>query len=87
VLDANDETRIALANLPTLGEWPDLPLPEQERRQAILNDIAKRIRENGPRHATASPDRGRLFMPFSALKGYDELMEETERNVNGSSQA
>ena len=57
-----------------------LPALEQERRARILDDIRQRIALDGPRVAAPSPDRGRLFMPFAALKGYEQLVEEAERD-------
>lgn len=57
-----------------------LPALEQERRARILDDIRQRIALDGPRIAASSPDRGRLFMPFAALKGYEQLVEEAERD-------
>lgn len=52
---------------------------ERERRRLILEDIATRIRENGPRQARPDPDRASQFMPFAALKGYAELIAAQER--------
>lgn len=57
-----------------------LPALEQERRARILDDIRQRIALDGPRVAVPSPDRGRLFMPFAALKGYERLVEEAARD-------
>lgn len=51
---------------------------ERERRRIILDDIEARIREDGPRQARPSPDRAHQFMPFSALKGYRELIRQEE---------
>ena len=31
--------------------------------------------------ARAYPERARQFMPFSALKGYEEMLTEVERNA------
>lgn len=75
------EIEAAIALLPDVDTWPSLPLGERERRQAVLDDIARRIREDGPRRPVNDPDRGRLFMPFAALKGYDELTAEAEETV------
>lgn len=51
---------------------------ERERRRIVLDDIAARIREDGPRTARPSPDRGHQFKPFAALKGYHELAYQQE---------
>ena len=52
---------------------------ERERRRLVLEDIEARLRENGPRQAQPSPDRASQFMPFAALKGYNELIAQVER--------
>ena len=57
-----------LASLPDVGEWPNLSPAEREYREQVLNDIARRVAAEGPRTATPSPDRGRQFLPFAALK-------------------
>lgn len=59
----------AIAALPAAeSTWPGISSEERERRRLVLADIATRIREDGPRAASFDPDRGRLFMPFSASK-------------------
>lgn len=66
----------AIAALPAAeSTWPGISSEERERRRLVLADIATRIREDGPRAASFDPDRGRLFMPFSALKGYSQMVE------------
>lgn len=70
----------ALAAIPTTDAWPALDPAEQDRRKAILWDIRLRVLEDGPRHATPSPDRGRQFIPFAALQGYDEMIEDVEQS-------
>lgn len=67
-----------LALIPDAGAWPEASLAERKRREAILSDIRRRVIENGPRRPEESPDRGRLFMPFAALKGYGDLVGQTE---------
>ena len=44
----------------------------------MLRGIVQRIVEDGPRRAMASPERGRQFIPFAALRGYGEMLEEVE---------
>lgn len=51
---------------------------ERERRTLVLADIAQRIRADGPHRAVPSDDRGRQFLPFDALKGYDEMVAQAE---------
>lgn len=67
-----------LARIPSLDEWPDLGARELERRARVLADIRQRAVEHGPHRAVAAPERGRLFMPFAALKGYDDLVKCVE---------
>lgn len=66
----------ASARIPDASAWPDLPGPERERRQAVLDDIRRRVAEDGPRTAWDHPDRARQFLPFDALKGYGEMLDE-----------
>ena len=70
-----------IESLPTAHSWPDASEGERERREKILRGIVQRIVEDGPRRAMASPERGRQFIPFAALRGYDEMIEETERHA------
>ncbi len=55
-----------------------LSASERARREVILNDIHKRVAENGPHQALPHPDRARQFMPFAALKGYHEMAASIE---------
>ena len=66
------------------SSWPDIGEREQERREAVLRGIVQRIVEDGPRRAMASPERGRQFIPFAALRGYDEMLEEVELRAAGA---
>lgn len=75
----DDETLAAIASLPCADEWPDLSDAERAYRERVLWEVALRLLEDGPRHATPSPDRGRQFIPFAALRGYDEMVAEVER--------
>lgn len=59
--------------------WADLPAPERERRQIVLADICRRVEENGPRIALRTPDRASQFLPFAALRGYDEMLNDMRR--------
>ena len=73
-----EEARRA-GHIPDISAWPDLSADEAARRAQILDDIARRVAATGPRHATPSPKRGQLFMPFAALKGYDEVVAQAQR--------
>lgn len=76
----SDDERIAaeLVRIPGVEAWPGIDAVERERRARIVADIRRRVVENGPREPLHTPDRGRLFMPFAALKGYDSLVEQEE---------
>ena len=44
----------------------------------VLDRIAQRVAADGVRVSVPSPDRGSQFMPFAALKGYEEVIAEVE---------
>lgn len=67
--------------LPQPGDWPDAGPEELARRTVLLQRIAARMEADGLRHAVASPARGRQFLPFAALQGYDEMVAETMREA------
>ncbi len=70
-----------------LDELPcrkDLSTQEKEYRASVLRQIAQRLAQDGPRVAQPSPERGRQFMPFAALKGFGELNAELEREIDGA---
>ena len=75
------------AALPSLDMWPDLDAFECERRAVILRDIEQRLTENGPRRSAPDPNRGRLFMPFAALEGYDQMIDQAEEEVGAADKA
>lgn len=52
---------------------------ERARRNAILRDIHARIDADGPHIARPFADRARQFMPFAALRGYEQMIEQAER--------
>ena len=70
--------------MPPDDAWPGLPAMERERRAWVLGQIRRRIVEDGPHEAIPSPDRGHLFLPFAALKGYGEMTRETEGRIGHS---
>ncbi len=76
-----NEIAAALDAVPGIETWEGLDALERERRIWILDQIRRRIIENGPRHTTDSPDRGRLFMPFAALDGYGGMLAAVENEV------
>lgn len=80
-MPSENEVFRALASLPTADEWPDISQQERERRERVLWEISLRIMEDGPRRPVPSPERGRQFIPFAALKGYDEMLAQTERHA------
>lgn len=75
------DVQAALDAVPGVDTWQGLQPMERERREGILRGIRMRIAERGPRRAVPSPERGRLFMPFAALDGYEEMLVETEEEM------
>lgn len=73
-----------IESLPATTSWPDASQREQERREKVLRGIVQRIVEDGPHRAVASAERGRQFIPFAALRGYDEMIEEVERRTTNA---
>ncbi len=73
--------RAALDAVPDVSVWDGLDPMERGRRAWTLDQIRRRILEGGPRRAAASPERGRLFMPFAALEGYGEMIAGAEENA------
>lgn len=75
----SESQRRAIGALPTADDWPDLDARELDRREQVLWGITQRIMEDGPHRAKPSAERGRQFIPFAALRGYDEMIAEVER--------
>lgn len=73
-----DDVRVALDAVPDVSAWEGLDPMERERRAWTLDQIRRRILKDGPRRAAASPERGRLFMPFAALEGYEGMIGDVE---------
>lgn len=67
-----------LPQLPQLDCWQGLSAQEREYRSIKLKELARRIQRDGPHQALPSAQRARQFMPFAALKGYDELAHSKE---------
>lgn len=49
---------------------------ETERRSLILADIERNLAEHGPRQPLNEPARASQFLPFSALVGFEEVLEK-----------
>lgn len=75
-----DEARKA-AGIPNADIWPGLSADEREYRQQVLDKIARRVAEDGVRVSVPSPERGSRFMPFAALKGFEDVIAGVEKNV------
>lgn len=56
----------------------NLSKEEKEHRQVVLWAIGEKVRNNGAHEACAHPERARQFMPFAALKGYEELIQQED---------
>ncbi len=78
-----EDVRRALEGLPDPRSWEGLSPDEAERRERTLAAIAERIVEDGPRVARPGPERGRQFMPFAALRGYEGMVRDVEREAGG----
>lgn len=74
-----DDVRVALDAVPDVSAWDGLGPTEREHREWVLDQIRRRISEDGPQRAVASPDRGRLFMPFAALEGYEGMIGDVAK--------
>lgn len=72
-----DQARRA-AQIPSVDVWAGISDDEREYRAQVLDDIAKRVAAEGAHRAIPGDDRGRQFMPFAALKGFDEVIAEGE---------
>lgn len=77
-----DQARRA-AQIPSVGVWAGISDDEREYRVQVLDDIAKRVAAEGAHYAMPGDDRGRQFMPFAALKGFDEVIAEGESQERG----
>ena len=73
-----------IESLPATTSWPDANQQEREHREKVLRGIVRRIVEDGPHRAVASTERGRQFIPFAALRGYDKMIEEVERRATNA---
>ena len=65
------------AGIPSPDIWAGISADERAYRERVLNDIARRVAEEGIHAAVPGDDRGRQFMPFAALKGYGDIVRDS----------
>lgn len=75
---AAGQTAIRAAGIPSPDIWAGISADEHAYRKRVLDDIARRVAEEGVHTAVPSDDRGRQFMPFAALKGYDDIVRDSQ---------
>ena len=75
---AANETAIQAAGIPSPDIWAGISADERAYRKRVLNDIARRVAEEGVHTAVPGDGRGRQFMPFAALKGYDDIVRDSQ---------
>lgn len=73
-----NEIAIQAAGIPSPDIWADISADERAYRKRVLDDIARRVAEEGVHTAVPGDDRGRQFMPFAALKGYDDIVRDSQ---------
>lgn len=66
------------AEIPSPDIWAGISADERAYRSRVLDDIARRVAEEGIHTAVPGDDRGRQFMPFAALKGYDDIVRDSQ---------
>lgn len=66
------------AGIPSPDIWAGISADERAYRKRVLDDIARRVAEEGIHTAVPGDDRGRQFMPFAALKGYDDIVRDSQ---------
>lgn len=72
------QAAIQAAGIPSPDIWADISTDERAYRKRVLDDIARRVTEEGVHTAVPGDDRGRQFMPFAALKGYDDIVRDSQ---------
>ena len=72
------QTAIQAAGIPSPSIWAGISADERAYRKRVLDDIARRVAEEGIHTAVPGDDRGRQFMPFAALKGYDDIVRDSQ---------
>ena len=78
---AAGQAAIQAAGIPSPDIWAGISADERAYRERVLNDIARRVAEEGIHAAVPGDDRGRQFMPFAALKGYDDIVRDSQEPV------
>lgn len=73
-----NEAAIRAAGIPSPSIWAGISADERAYRSRVLDDIARRVAEEGIHTAIPGDDRGRQFMPFAALKGYDDIVRDSQ---------
>lgn len=69
------------AGIPSPDIWAGISADERAYRKRVLDDIARRVAEEGIHAAVPGDERGRQFMPFAALKGYDDIVRDSQEPV------
>lgn len=72
------QAAIQAAGIPSPDIWAGISADERAYRKRVLDDIARRVAEEGVHTAAPGDDRGRQFMPFAALKGYDDIVRDSQ---------
>ena len=72
------QAAIQAAGIPSPSIWAGISADERAYRKRVLDDIARRVAEEGVHTAVPGDDRGRQFMPFAALKGYDDIVRDSQ---------
>ena len=75
------QAAIQAAGIPSPDIWAGISADERAYRKRVLDDIARRVAEEGIHAAVPGDDRGRQFMPFAALKGYDDIVGDSQEPV------
>lgn len=75
---AAGQTARRAARIPSPSIWAGISADERAYRKRVLDDIARRVAEEGVHTAVPGDDRGRQFMPFAALKGYDDIVRDSQ---------
>lgn len=73
-----DKAARRAAGIPSPDIWAGISADERAYRKRVLDDIARRVAEEGVHTAVPGDDRGRQFMPFAALKGYDDIVRDSQ---------
>lgn len=73
-----DKAARRAAGIPSPDIWAGISADERAYRKRVLDDIARRVAEEGVHTAVPGDDRGRQFMPFAALKGYDDIIRDSQ---------